>query len=465
MFLATVVASFFLFKSCTSTSGDGNSGLFKDEVTTYEIKPSALRLGLEIDITSFEPMLNSNLETLGWMYQEDNVEVNNELVLGYRVKKEGQAMLYPQEGKLHLDLPLLIEIKAKARAPLAVPVTKKYDMTSRLQLHSVIDVDYEPDWSLKTTIETDYTILEAPEISVLGQPIRFEKQLKSSLDEALPMINKQIEEQITSLIDTRGIAENIWDTFRVPYHITNEPFTMWASLFPKKAEATAIKPIGPGIVGTHFQVSSTASVYLGNEPIPECRDELPQVTKIKKTDNDYSLVNIPLFLELAAMEAYLNEYYSQVEIQIPRRKAPIQLSNFKVEKAGNKLKLNTDFTSGKISGQLVLKGVPKYNNNTETIYVDQLQLSSESNNFVVDELVKLLKDNKDLKESLQYEITNDISQLTFDLTNLIKSYTIGEYTKMDGYIDKISINDILLQDDYIVLDAAVKGQLKCIVGF
>jgi len=453
----------FLFKNQLFSTQENNSVV---EVldTPFEPKASSLNVGLQIDVSSFESMLDRQMDARGWMYQEENVEVNNDLMLSFRVKKEGNAYLYPQMGKLALDLPLLIEIKAKARAPIAIPITKTYDMTSRLSLHSEIDVDYESDWSLSTKPETTYKIQESPEISILGKKVNFEKQLKQSLDEAIPMINSQIEEQIKSVINTRGIAESIWDTFRVPYNISSEPFAMWATLYPQEATATPIKPAGPGEVGTTINISSQANVFLGKEPIADCMDELPAVSRISKAKSKYSEVHVPLFLEIDSMVSYINRSYDYFQVPIPKRKEPVQLSNFRAQREAGKLRLEAEFKSANITGTLTLKGIPKYDSATESIFIDNLEVSSNSNNILVDQLVKTLKKNKKLKEALRYRITDDISKLTFDLTNQIKAYEFGDYARLDGYIEKITINDLLLQENYIVLDTSVKGQLKCLVG-
>ena len=99
-FFALVLITFFVTRQCSGPNGNLSQGKQKQ----YEQETSTLVLPVVIDIASFESMFNQQLDQKEWFYEQNNIKVNRNLSISFKVKKEGAAQLYPQDNQINLQM-------------------------------------------------------------------------------------------------------------------------------------------------------------------------------------------------------------------------------------------------------------------------------------------------------------------------------------------------------------------------
>lgn len=456
IFALLAIILFVLAKECINHK---NLSFLNDE--EYVQDTSRLVIPVQIDIVSFENEFNRQMEDPVWFYEENDIKINRQISLSYRVRKDGKAQLYPQNEKIFLKLPLFIDIKPKINSSYSLGLGRNMNLQSKVELSSEIETSIQEDWQLFADAETDFEVLESPELNVLGIEIQFEKELINSLEMALDEINQQIEEQISKAVDTRKIVELIWTELEEPYEFTEKPFEAWASFRPMSINVTSLKPSKPGVMETTFEVLSMLDI----ETRKKNHDigKIPKAILIERVENRSSVLHFPLSINIETFVNYLNEQDSfKIPIQENRE---LELSHFSAENDLGGLKINADFQSGEMKGKLEILGRPAIDAKNQRIYLENINIRSKSNKKMFDKLFRSAQRSNSVRNMLEkhisYSVEQDLANLTFTITNQIKKTKFNDYVRMSGYLNHIRLNDVFLDNDSIILDTEIEAGFVC----
>ena len=456
-FLAGILALFFITKQCSSDKQQ------LDEAKEFKQDTTLMVIPVHLDITSFESLFNEQMDEQLWFYEENGVEVNRNLSISYRVKKQGRAQLFPEDETIQLRLPLFIDIRPKLSSSLSLGLGRNMNLQAKVNLRSAIAVDLNEDWELKADAQTEFEVQESPKLSVAGFEISFDEQLANSLEMGSEEINEQIEEQIKQAIDTRAIAELIWKELKEPYEIKSDEFDAWATIQPLSVQASDLTALGPGTLQTTFGIRSLIDVSTGTKPIFGNRKPLPDAERVNTISTEYSTFRFPLKIDFATFLNYLkeDEPYS-FSVQGNRN---FSLSGFRAENKEGNLIVTADFSSGPTKGELTLTGGPVFDERDQTIGVEIHSIESSSNNQVIDNLVNTMQKSaamrKNIENRLSYSLSEDLADLTYHITNQLKNTRFNEYTSLNGYLNHMKIHNIYVMDNELWLDAEIEASTVC----
>ncbi len=430
----------------------------------YVQDTSQLILPVNIDITSFEGVLNNQLDAQGSLYEEKNIEVNQALSISFEVTKNGLAQLYPENGKIQVQVPLLINIIPQISGPLSFGIGKDLELSARVILHSTILPDINSDWELMAQSSTSFDIIESPKLNIAGIDIDFKKQLQASLEMGKESINQEIESSIKQTIQTKEIIELIWAEIKTPYLLTDEPVHLWTMVKPIRIFASDLTPSQPGTMQIQFIVDAFIDIKSGQRPIKINTAKLPQAKRIKSQKETKSILNFPLVIPYETFTQYLNELEEGIDFNINKSRK-VSLSSLNAFKKGNLLVISSNFTSGEAKGVLTITGIPQYDAEEQTISLKVMDLTTDSNQKYLDQLLESFANIQQIKQTIEqnltYSIAEDLADLTFDITNQIKATQFHEYAKLNGYVNKITVQDIYLREKDLLIDTQFDCSLNC----
>lgn len=462
-----VIAIAFSVFSCQETASKNTKTENTFEKKEIILDTSSLILPIDIDISSFEHLINEQMDSIGWLVEETGLEINKNLSIAYRVKKDGKAQLYPQNGNIQLKVPLFVDISPKITSSLSLGLGRNMKMQSKLMLDAEITSSIQEDYDLKADVNSKFTVIESPSLNLLGFDINFGKQITENLSANSDEINKQLASQIKEAIHTKEIISTIWDELKEPYRVNEEPFDVFIDLAPTKVVLTDLMPSKPGTMRTILKLDGLMDIHTGKKPSSKSK-QLPNAIIDNDLTDKKSHLKFPLKVNINSFTKYMNEEYE--EFKIPLQGNDLILSNFKATTKNNAtLKVLTDFTYGAIQGQLNLYGTPHFNQITQTLSLQKVKLKSKSNNQVVDQLFNTIQTNKKVKELLekqmQFSLQDEISNLNFELTKQLKNTEFNEFSRLDGYIESIKINDVYLDENFFNLATEVLLKTNCTIDY
>ncbi len=438
----------------------------KDRVQQMGV--SVFHIPIEIDINSFEGEINHHLDSLGWIYEEKDLRINNELSISYKVKKREEFKLTTDSSNIHIHLPLHIKIDGKVKAPIAIPINVKEEMFADVNVNSIVKLEQKANWDVATTIKTSYEIIRAPEARILGKTISFRKQLEESLAKALPTINKMLEDQLKNNVQTQSVVNRVWQMISRPMALSNDPVNVWANLNPGRPNITQPENTNSGVLASTIGFKSTLKLQVGGDTSKTEIKDLPGARIVDSVEAGYSTLNFPLMVDIDSFMDFLNNEVGEQTIQIPKRTKPLILKNFSAEPDGEYVNVIMDYISGSLNGKLHVMGRPVFNKAEEKIVFRNLRFNSESNKRLTDKLLRAVEGKTGLlnkvKEKLYYDIKPQKEKLIFDISNSLRSRPLGKYAMLKGYINDITVHDVYINDNFIVLPTTVTANIKCVVS-
>lgn len=459
--------SIFILSLFSCQTDTGNKGSIENTFAKKVILPdtSSLILPIDIDVSSFQQLINEQMDSIGWLVEENGLKVNKNLTIAYRVKKQGQAQLYPEDGLIQLYVPLLVDISPKLKSSFSLGLGRNMNMTSKLVLDAKIQPSIGEDYELKTNVKSTFSIVENPTLTILGIRIDFGKQITENLSANSEEINQQLASQIKDAINTKEIITSIWEELKEPYLINDEPFNVFLDFVPTKVILTDLMPSKPGIMKTTLRLDGLMDIHTGKKPSLKSK-QLPNAILKNTLADGKSNLKFPLKVDLQSFIKYMNDEYK--DVKIPLQGSDLILSNFKATTKNNTtLNLLANFSYMGINGHIELYGYPHVNQVTQTLSLQKIKLKSNSNNQVVDQLLNTIQENKKVKKllekQLQYSLQNEISNLNFELTNQLKNTKFNEFSRLDGYIEQIKINDVYLDENFFNLATEVVLKTNCII--
>ena len=459
-FFALVLITFFVTRQCSGPNGKLSQGKQKQ----YEQETSTLVLPVDIDIASFESMFNQQLDQKEWFYEQNNIKVNRNLSISFRVKKEGAAQLYPQDNQINLQIPLFIDIHPKLNSSLSLGLGRNMNLQARVLLKSKAAVSINEDWELVTDAITDYEVTESPKLNIAGININFDEQLVNSLELGKKEINEQIESQIKAAIDTKAIANEIFEQLKTPYPIESDAFKAWATIRPDTVVVTNLKASAPGTMQTTIVAPVQVNISTKKQET-FTNNKLPKARPTTSFTNKNSQFLFPLQLDAQSLTTMLNQQEEQT-IQIPQF-GEVTLRNYKVNIENNQLHFTTDFTNEQAKGKLELTGKPTFDASNQSIGVQIQSVKSKSNNASIDRIINTAARSGALRNAIQqrfaYSIKNDIADINYAITQQLQSTNFNDFVQMKGYVDNIKINDVFITDNTILLDTEANVNTSVVV--
>gem|GEM_PF-6450300 len=376
-----------------------------------------------------------------------------------------EAQLYPENNAIHVAVPLLVKINIDGGSAI-VPINK--DVEASLNIHSIIRPSMNESWELLSKASTTFEIVEIPRITILGIPISIDKQFTASIDSALPEINTAIEEQVSQLIDSRSIAEDLWALLANPLMLTEEPLKLWADIELGDIKHSDLIPSGPGKVENQFVVAGASKIISGKKPMETDAGSLPDLNKTRFSKEAKSRINMPLIIELSEFAQYLTDSIGVMSFKVPTYSDSLFITSYDVHSIGSLLEVSMPFTLAKTNGILLAQGRPVYDSKTGHITVEDLSLSSTSSNKVIDKLLPVLSKSRKFMQSLESQLSYDAAELastlTLELTTQLRGQKFNDFAYMDGYIDEIIINDVFAVTDYLVINSSINGLIKVVIS-
>ena len=459
VFLVVIIALFFLTKQC----GNATSPALQT-IENYEQDTSHIIIPLQLDIASFEKTFNSQMDEMGWFLEEADMDINRNLSIAYRVKKSGRAQLYPENGSIKIEIPLFIDIRPQISSSLSLGFGRDLQLQSRVNLRSDVAVDIDKNWELISDATTEIEVVESPELNVAGFRIQFGEQLKNNLALSADEINQQVEDQVKEAINTKEIVQAIWQELQTPYEISGEHFQAWATVQPLQATISDLLPHQPGVMSTVIELPSLISIETGGKPSFNGNQKLPQANRKQESSKNNSLFLFPLKIPFETFLSYLNSL-ENIPFEIQNRQ--IVLSNFVAENEEGNLIVTADFETGDTNGRLSLVGVPVFDQEEQSIQINLKEIKSESNNKVIDRLVNSMQKSRSIRKkienNLEYQLKDDLATLNFTITKQLKNTRFNEYAELDGYLDHITIRNIYVGEDHLLLDTEIEAQTVCVV--
>ncbi|HMT76535.1 MAG TPA: DUF4403 family protein [Saprospiraceae bacterium] len=420
---------------------------------------SFIAVPLSISFVEMEKMLNATVA--GLIYQDDSYTDNDQDEFKIKVWKKSNISIKPNStNQLKIAVPLKVWAE-KGVGALGYVSYQSTEFELILNFKTVFAI--RPDWTIKTVTTPDgYTWLTKPVLKYKYVDVPITPIVANILDKQHATFAKQIDDQVTSALDMKPYALQVWNILNTPIQVSEE-YESWLQIQPSSIQMTPLKTNKTGISGI-INILVNSQTTIGVKPqIPLPATQIPNLSLVNQIPDAFSV-------ETAAAISYdyatqlANKQFQFQKLEFLNGKKSVTIEEITVGKDADKLILNTRL-SGNIKGSVIIEGIPFYDSLTQKLALKDVNFQLKSKNLFQKSAAWLFNGKIEKMIEKDYGIPmNEMIEAAKSslLTTLNSSPHSGVW--MNGIVTSLTPTVVKLQDEGMIVMILTTGKASVILS-
>ena len=433
--------------------------LSRSYVPPSEVPSSRIAVPVKLSMSDLQSLANRNLirQYNGYAELADR-NVNGRL--NYAVRREGDAKLTEENGRIKISLPVTFQVgfagyatAAIARVPLSVRTE------GALNIIITIKPRIERDWSITTEAEVDFAWLTSPHINVAGFRVGLQGESDRFLRNAIRDNLHKIDVIINEEIRLRDIMQAQWDSLAVPVSVADGVFLHFD---PRSITASPIE-VTQNEVALRASVETGISLSIGLQETPareksQLQRNLPPLEQHVPGDDSISL-NVRALLNYDALEQEAMRALSGASVDLGV--ASIGVSSLRIMGSGENLVIAFELSAGNSRGTIFAVGKPYFDESARTLSIRNFDLEAGTRAGLVRAAAWLARPAllSFLSDRLEWKLGSQIDELTDETRRIIASLDLSDEFKLRGTLESAKFNGLRVTAHGIEIGLNLEGAL------
>lgn len=406
---------------------------------------SKLNIPVNLKLAVLESIINSQLT--GLLYEDKDFNDGDRMKV--KVYKRNPIRLSGKENEIRYKIPLTIQVIYDA-------MVTHVSASGEIELEAKTSFTIAKDWTLKTQTDlTHYVWIKKPVAEVAGMNLPVGSLADVILNNSKSYLGKQIDEMTSSYFDLKSIVASAWKSMSRVLSISEE-YKAWLLVNPVKVTMSPMIIQGDSIQ-TNLSLSAKPQLTIGEKPNANIISKIPDFTQVMGNNQRTTLVlrtTLP-FSETKSLT--LNQVGGQT-FSSGKKSVTVEDVNY----FGENNKLGVEITlTGAYKGKIFLTGTPQIDTTTNLINLPDLEFNLETKSFLVKTAGWILKSNlkKMIQENINFYLKLNLNDTKKELEKQLNEYPLATGFKMKSKIDKLSVDNIQIIPDGMLIDMAIGGNL------
>lgn len=434
----------FLFLGCSRQ----NSLVIPIAQYNAELKPlpvSILNIPVNLKLSVLESIINSQLN--GLLYEDKDFNDGDRMKV--KVYKRNPIKLSGKDNELKYRIPLSIQVVYDAMVTNVLA-------SGEIELEAKTSFKISKDWTLKTQTDvTNYVWIKKPVAQVVGVNIPLGSLADVILNNSKSYLGKQMDETTSSYFDLKSIVSSAWNSISRILSVSEE-YKTWLSVNPSKVTMAPLIIQGDSIL-SNLSLMAKPQLSIGDKPRENMVNKIPDYSQVLN-DNLRTLLVLRTKLPFSETKNLTLKQVGGQTFSSGKKSVTVVDVNY----FGINNKLGVELTlSGVYNGKIFLTGTPQIEAKTNLINLPDLDFNLETKNFLVKSAGWILKSNlrKMIQENINFYLTLNLNETKKELEKQLNDYPLATGFKMKSRIDQLSVENIQITPEGIMVDLAIGGNL------
>lgn len=442
------------FSSCSTTKQVTALKPMPDYSSTevvYEKQLSFINMPVEVAVKDLQTQTNKYLN--GLIYEDNSFDGDN---LMMKVYKQNNIVVSEKDGKIIMDLPLKITGKLKyGIASFGIDLTdvKDFYLNGTVRLSAAVGLK---DWKITTlTTIQNITWKEAPSVVVAGKTIPITYLINPAITIFKPTLSKLVDDAIKESLDIKPYVLDALQAFSEPTKV-NDDYDSWFVMQPVEVYASKATVANQKITA-NLGLKAYLETSVGRKPDYTFDRTSVLLKVVDKMPNEFK-ANVAAFATYKYASDVVSKNFAGEKFESGNRSVTVN----KVDLWGKDGKMIVALNlSGSVNGDFYLTGFPAYDAEKKEIYLDQVD-------FVLDSKSKLLKIGnwlahglilKKMSDACRFSVAEQLAEGQKTMTNYLNNYEPMKGVKVNGKLNGITPNKVILTPNAIVAMVVATGNV------
>lgn len=392
--------------------------------------------------------------------------------VNYSVKKNGKLTFnIDKNGLISFILPLKIDADGCASIDIGTQVRKCGKSSPEIDLVVKTKINVSPDWKVTSKTTIAYDLKKADliipfslgDFPVFNMKLNIKDDLQKPIDGQLATIAAQVDKYVADYmakLKVKDMAAKYWNDYSTSMNLTNDP-PLYLNIQPRRV---MIEDLRGNKNNLETSIGITALLSVSSAPAKIEKTALPKIENIKM--NNTSSLLIPVSYDYDSLSAYLEKKYKDTTLVGDGYK--VTVNGIKIFGAGKYVIVDLKYTAKikgilkKVKGNMYFRTLPAFDIATNTFYLEECELTSETNSMLTDRGMKYLSNkslNDDIMKMSRYNLTKDIDDTKKMINNEIKSLKMGTL-ELNGTVEKIDFEGFYVEPTKINIYFKGIGKVK-----
>jgi|GEM_PF-6924751 len=400
-----------------------------------------LRLTIDMDVNALSDFVNLQIPEVLF----DSKEAPNFKEIKVLATKGGKLKIRGKDYAYIYLLPIRINVEknvavSNVRAEGIIVLGMKTSFT------------FNDNWDLNTeTMIEKYEWLEKPNASLGGfLPIPVETMILDNLLENKEVITSAIDKEIQSKVKIGNIINDNINKIPNPIFIPYVGKIGW-KLAPGTTTMAPMQFVNNAIQ-YKFSVVTDAELVIDDSFVKQ-----PVVISPPSFQNDpetRSQIALKAYIDIASLNQSLNQHLVNKDLDVAGKTMVINNLDIKSE---NGLLVIDGKTSGTFKGDLQLKAIPVFDNNTKEVYLTNVDVDLKGDDFISKGIAVMLnkKINDIVTNKMRYSLRDDIEKLNSQL----RSKEIHDGIFINANLSNYSLHNFTVGATRIDFEVHLEGNI------
>lgn len=383
----------------------------------------------------------------GLLYEDKDFNDGDRMKV--KVYKRNPIKLSGKDNELKYRIPLSIQVVYDAMVTNVLA-------SGEIELEAKTSFKISKDWTLKTQTDvTNYVWIKKPVAQVVGVNIPLGSLADVILNNSKSYLGKQMDETTSSYFDLKSIVSSAWNSISRILSVSEE-YKTWLSVNPSKVTMAPLIIQGDSIL-SNLSLMAKPQLSIGDKPRENMVNKIPDYSQVLN-DNLRTLLVLRTKLPFSETKNLTLKQVGGQTFSSGKKSVTVVDVNY----FGINNKLGVELTlSGVYKGKIFLTGTPQIEAKTNLINLPDLDFNLETKNFLVKSAGWILKSNlrRMIQENINFYLTLNLNETKKELEKQLNDYPLATGFKMKSRIDQLSVENIQITPEGIMVDLAIGGNL------
>lgn len=426
----------------------------------YENSPSFINMPITVQLKDIENQTNSLLS--GLIYEDNNIEDDDIEMKIWKLAPIAINSDSNEKGnKIKIILPLKAIIKYRIgtkKMGIEMYDNREFKLNGTVTLISDVTLI---NWKLNTKTELkSLEWNENPTMTVFGKNMPITYLINPATKLFKSKIASKIDEVIAKSMDFKPNVLTAIEKICAPFQMS-EKYNTWLRVTPIEIYSTTAKLKNDAFF-LGMGMKCTMETIVGQKPESKFNGSNIILKPLSKIPEDVN-ANIVAISSYNEASRIMTKNFIGKEFESGSKK--VKVDRVAIWHKTGKMIIALDLL-GSVNGTVYLSGIPKYNDQTNEIYFEQLS-------YVLDTKNKLMRTanwlaaglilNK-IEKNCRYSIQPNLTEGQNSILNYLKNYSPLKGVFVNGTMNKIEFKKIQLTNQAIIAFLKIDGKIEVSVN-
>lgn len=452
-----VMTSIFLCSACGSSkkiAGQPNKPMESYDQNQPTPPPSVSTVHLPIRLSAKELELLINNKITGVIYDDPSLEGDD---LKVRATKTQPIKIQMAGMDMNYRVPIQIWIFRKLFSS-SITGVRGIEAEGEIALLFKTHMQIKPDWTIQPKTEIlGYEWIKNMAVKTGLGNVDVKYIANHLLEKSKTTLTTAIDNAIVQSVNLPQKMNEAWLVMQNPLKV-NETYRMWCKITPQNVTMTPLRVAGDALETT-LSIEGVTEVAAG-ETAPKfmANTALPPFKMVETPSGNDFTVNLGTDIPFPEAERMAKNFAVGQTFEPSGKK--ITITNIQLFGQQDKMIVNTTFT-GSYNGSLYLIGKPVFNPQKNTIELQDVDFELNTKSFLLKSAAWLFDKMivRKIKESAVFALTDHLNSTKKSLNDLLRHYALNNNVYIEGQIDDLQVQNMMLTPSGIRIHLSSKGKL------